>query len=175
MRWTLRRVRVYWPSMLGDCFKYYKGCEACQKFGPVQTAPASMLHPIVKPWPFRGWGLDFVGEIYPSSTKGHKFMLVTTDYFTKWVEVVPLWNMTHRKLIDFLMNHIVYRFGIPWSLATDQGAAFMSDQFKEYASSLGIKLLNSLPYYAQANGQAEASNKTLIKLIKRKIEEKMRR
>jgi hypothetical protein len=131
-----------------------------------------MLHPIVKPWPFRGWGLDFVGEIYPSSTKGHKFMLVTTDYFTKWVEVVPLWNMTHRKLIDFLMNHIVYRFDIPWSLTTDQGAAFMSGQFKEYASSLGIKLLNSLPYYAQANGQAEASNKTLIKLIKRKIEEK---
>jgi hypothetical protein len=51
----------------------------------------------------------------------------------------------------------------------------MSHQFKEYASSLGIKLLNSSPYYAQANERAEASNKTLIKLIKRKIEERPRR
>jgi hypothetical protein len=130
-----------------------------------------MLHHIVKPWPFSGWGLDFIGEIHPSSTKGHRFVLVTTDYFTKWVEVVPLQNMTHRELIDVVMNHIVYRFDIPQTLTTDQGAAFMSCQFKEYASSVGIKLLNLSPYYAQANGQADAS-KTLIKLITRKIEER---
>jgi hypothetical protein len=48
-------------------------------------------------------------------------------------------------------------------------------QFKEFADSLRIKLLNSSPYYAQANGQAEASNKILIKLIKRKVEEHPRR
>ena len=51
----------------------------------------------------------------------------------------------------------------------------MSHQFREFAGSLGIKLLNSLPYYAQANGQAESSNKTLIKLIKKKIEEHPKR
>ena len=51
----------------------------------------------------------------------------------------------------------------------------MSHQFREFAESFGIKLLNSSPYYAQANGQAESSNKTLIRLIKKKIEEKPRR
>jgi hypothetical protein len=51
----------------------------------------------------------------------------------------------------------------------------MSRQFKDFASSLRIKLLNSSPYYAQANGQDEASNKILIGLIKKKIEEKPRR
>jgi transposase InsO family protein len=137
--------------------------------------PASVLHHIIKPWPFRSWGLDFIGEIHPSSTKGQRFVLVVTDYFTKWVEALPLRNMTHRDLISFVMNNIVYRFGIPQTQTTDQGVAFMSHQFKDFASSLGIKLLNSSSYYAQANGQAEASNKTLIKLIKRKIEEKSRR
>jgi transposase InsO family protein len=58
---------------------------------------------------------------------------------------------------------------------TDQGASYMSHQFKEFASALKIKLLNSLPYYAQANGQAKSSNKVLIKLIKKKIDEHMRR
>jgi hypothetical protein len=55
---------------------------------------------------------------------------------------------------------------------------FTSDEFKDFAAGLGIKLLNSLnssPYYAQANGQAEASNKCLIKLIKRKVDEHPRK
>jgi hypothetical protein len=51
----------------------------------------------------------------------------------------------------------------------------MSHQFKEFAASLKINLLNSSPHYAQVNGQAEASNKSLIKLIKRKIEAQPRR
>ena len=48
------------------------------------------LHSIVKPWPFREWAMDLIGKIYPASSKGYDFILVTTDYFTKWVEVVPL-------------------------------------------------------------------------------------
>ena len=127
-----------------------------------------MLNLIIRPWPFRGWGLDFIGEIHPSSSKRHRFVLVATDYFTKWTEAVPLKNMTHKEVISFVLEHIIHRFGIPQTLTTDQGASFMSHQFREFVESLGIKLLNSSPNYAQANGQAESSNKTLIKLIKKK-------
>jgi hypothetical protein len=126
---------VYWPNMLVDCFKYYKGCEACQKFGKIQSAPASMLHPIVRPWSFRGRGLDFIGEVHPASTKGHHFMLVATDYFTKWVEAMPLKGMTHKELINFVLEHIMHRLGIPQTLTTDQGPAFMSHQFAEFTKS----------------------------------------
>jgi hypothetical protein len=86
MKWLLRRSGFYWPNMIADCFKYYKGCQVCQKFGDLQLVPAAELHPIIKPCPFRGWGLDFIGEIHPSSSKGHRFVLVATDYFTKWTE-----------------------------------------------------------------------------------------
>jgi hypothetical protein len=151
MKWMLRRAGFYWPAMIEDCFKYYKGCKACQRFGDVQLAPASMLHPVVKPWPFQGWGLDFVGEIHPSSSKGHRFVLVAIDYFTKWTKAVPLRNMTHKEVIHFMLEHIVHWFGLPQTLTTDEGASFMSHQFKEFASSLKIKLLNSSPHYAQAN------------------------
>jgi hypothetical protein len=48
----------------------------------------------------------------------------------------------------------------------------MSSQFREFKASLKIKLSNSSPYYAQSNGQAEISNKTIVGLIKKKIEEK---
>ena len=44
-------------------------------------------------------GLDFIGQINSPSSKGHRFVLVATDYFTKWTEAVPLKNMTHREVI----------------------------------------------------------------------------
>ena len=70
--------------MMVDCFIYYKGCEECQRLGNVQLVLVALLHPIIKPWPFRGWVLDFIGQINPPSSKGHRFMLVAMDYFTKW-------------------------------------------------------------------------------------------
>jgi IS30 family transposase len=77
----------------------------------------------------------------------------------------------HKGVIHFILEHIIQRFGIPQTLTMDQGPSFMSYQVHEFAKSLKIKLFSSSPYYAQANGQTESSNKTLIKLIKKKIEE----
>ena len=129
------------------------------------------MNPIIKPWSFRGWGIDLIGQIYPPSSKNHKFILVATKYFTKWVEVIPLKTVTSKERIEFVKEHIVYRLGTSLTIMTDQGSMFVLEEFGEFAASMGIKLLNSSPYYAQANGQAEASNKEIIKLIKRKIEE----
>jgi hypothetical protein len=79
MKWLLRRASFYWPTMIADCFCYYKGCEECQRFRNIQLMPTAMLHPIIKPLPFHGWGLDFIGQIHPPSFNGHRFMLVATD------------------------------------------------------------------------------------------------
>jgi hypothetical protein len=62
MKLLLHRANFYWSSILNDCFKYYKGCESCQKFRDVQLACAAMLHPIIKSLPFHEWVLDFVGH-----------------------------------------------------------------------------------------------------------------
>jgi hypothetical protein len=122
MKWPIQRAGLYWP-----------------------TAPASMLHPVVMVWPFRGWGLDFVGEVHPASSKGHRFVLAVTNYYTKWTKVVPLRNMMHREVISFVQEDIIHRFGIPQTLTMDQGAYFMSHQFREFTASMKIKVLNSSP------------------------------
>jgi len=57
----------------------------------------------------------------------------------------------------------------------DQGSSFISKEVPDFAESYKIKILNSSPYYAKANGQAESSNKILIKLMKKMIEENLRR
>jgi hypothetical protein len=56
--------------MVDDCIKYQKGREACQRFGNIQLAHACVMNSIVKSWPFRGWGLHFIGEIHHRSSKG---------------------------------------------------------------------------------------------------------
>ena len=62
---VLNRQRVYWPTMIKDCIQFAKSCEECQKHGVVQHLPASELHAVIKPWPFRGWALDLIGQIHP--------------------------------------------------------------------------------------------------------------
>jgi hypothetical protein len=133
--------------MINDYFRYYKGCESCQKFRDVQLTPVAMLHTIIKPWSFHGWTLDFVGHIHPASSKDHRFVLVAMDYFTKWTEAVPLKNMMHREVIYFILEYIIHRFSIPQT-----SMPFMSHQVHEFAESLKIKLLSFSPYYGQANG-----------------------
>ena len=61
MKWIIRRTGHFWPIILEDCFEYYKGCQDCQCFGNVQKSPAMAMNPIIKPWPFRGWGIDHIG------------------------------------------------------------------------------------------------------------------
>ena len=84
-------------------------------------------------------------------------------------------SVASKDVISFVKEHIIHRFGIPQTITTDGGSVFISEEFRKFADDMGIKLIRSSPYYAQANGQAEASNQSLIKLIKRKIDEYPRR
>jgi hypothetical protein len=54
MKWLLRRGGFYWSTIIVNCFRYYKGCEDCQKFDNIHLVPAAMMHPIINPWLFRG-------------------------------------------------------------------------------------------------------------------------
>ncbi|CAL2270793.1 unnamed protein product [Prunus armeniaca] len=119
MRWLLRRHDYYWPTILKYCIEYTKGCKDCQKHGPIQHVPPGPMNPIVKAWPFKGWAMDVIGQIHPKSSKGHKYILVATDFFTKWVEAVPLKQVTQVEVIEFIEKNIIHRFGLPESIMTD--------------------------------------------------------
>jgi hypothetical protein len=129
------------------------------------------MNPIIKPWSFRGWGMDMIGKINPPSSKGHQYILAITDYFTKWVEAIPMKIVTSKNVINFIKEHVIHRFGIPQTITTDGGSVFISEEFRKFVADVEIKLIRSSPYYAQVHGQDEASNQSLIKLIKRKINE----
>jgi hypothetical protein len=137
--------------------------------------PALVMNPIIKPWPFRGWGMNMIDKINPPSSKGHQYILAIMNYFTKWVESIPMKSVTSKYVINFIKEHVIHMFVIPQTITTDGGSVFRSEEFRKFTADVGIELIRSSPYYAQANGQVETSTQRHIKLIKRKIDEHHRR
>ena len=87
---------------------------------PEHTPTGGELNPLSSPWPFAQWGLDILGP-FPNATGNRKFLLVGTDYFTKWVEAEALANIRDVDVKKFLWKNIVTRFGTPHTLVLDNG------------------------------------------------------
>ena len=124
MRWLLRRHLYYWRSIFKNCIEYAKGCQVCQKHRIIRHVPIDKLHLIIKSWPFKGWAMDMIGKIHPPSLKHHCFILVATDYFTKWVEAKPYKAVDQTEVIGFIKD-LIHRFGIPQTITADNGLQLM--------------------------------------------------
>ena len=83
------------------------------------------LQPQVLIEPFKRWALNFVGPITLAS-KGKSYILVCTDYVTKWIEAKALPRATKQAVADFLYEDIFTCFGVPREIVTDQGTQFTS-------------------------------------------------
>ncbi|XP_070029276.1 uncharacterized protein [Nicotiana sylvestris] len=94
-------------------------------------SPPSELHTMSAPCPFVAWGMDVIGPIEPATSNGHRFILVAIDYFTKWVEAVTFKSVTKKAVVEFDHSNIIYRFGIPKVIITDNAANLNIHLMKE--------------------------------------------
>ncbi|KAL6344173.1 hypothetical protein AAG906_031887 [Vitis piasezkii] len=139
--------------MVKDCMEYAKKCQSCQFHSNFIHQPLEPLHPTIASWPFDAWGLDVVRPITPKSSYGHAYILAATDYFS---------------------NNIIYRYGVPRYIITDNGKPFYNKLMSNICERFGFKQHKSSMYNAPANGLAEAFNKTFCNLLK-KIFDKSKR
>ncbi|KAL2623020.1 hypothetical protein R1flu_003225 [Riccia fluitans] len=100
---------VWWPHIFQDCDKYKDTCHGCQRVGPLEQYRRPPLKVSETTGPFKKWGLDFVGPIYPVASNGRRYLLVATDYATKWVEAANLPNCIVRSTAEFLYSYILAR------------------------------------------------------------------
>ena len=98
--------------MQREAQEYVKKCDQCQKFTPNIHQPGGVLHPLSCPWPFAQWDLDIAGH-FPKAAGNKRYLLVSMDYFTKWVEAEPLANIRDVDVKRFVWKNIVTQFGIP--------------------------------------------------------------
>ena len=126
------------------------------------------LGTITSPWPFTQWGIDIVRKL-PTTLAQKKLLLVATNYFSKWVEAEAFASVKDKDVVQFVWKNIIYKFGMPQLIVTDNGPQFDSRVYRNFCNELKIKNLYSTPRYPQSNGQAKSSNKTLVTALKKHL------
>ena len=105
------------------------------------------------------------------SFKGYTWILATTKCFTKWVEAIPLKKATGPTMANFMKENIICRFGIPRRILLDNGTFFIKTSVRESLALYDVDHVKSTPYYPKGNGQAKATNKTLLKVLSKMVHE----
>jgi len=164
-------VGYYWPTLFKDAHEYVRKCKICQTTAGRQRKHALSLQPVNIEQPFEQWGLDIIGEIIPHSSKQHKYILTVTNYFTKWVESIPLKVANSDNIIEFIEQFIITRFDVQSTLMFDNASYFTGNAMTKFALKRGFKLKYYVNYYPQGNGLAESTNKNLIIIIKQTVDQ----
>nr|GEW04638.1 hypothetical protein [Tanacetum cinerariifolium] len=113
-------------------------------------------------------GLDFMGP-FPNS-KGNKYILVSIDYLSKWVEAKALPTNDARVVVKFLKS-LFSRFGTPKAIISDRGTHFCNDQFAKVVSKYRVNHRLSTAYHPQTSGQVEVTNRGLKRILERTVNE----
>lgn len=98
---------------------------------------------------------------FPPISKGHKYLLVAIDYFTRWVEAKLVNSIAKQRIINFIFHNIIYHFGIPLQIIMDNGTHFIGKWLGKFCEDSGIKLSFAPMYHKQANGWVKVTNQTM--------------
>ncbi|XP_043700072.1 uncharacterized protein LOC122650748 [Telopea speciosissima] len=108
------------PYLCKEAMSFVCKCLKCQKFAPITCQPATELTSISSLLPFVQWGMDILGP-FPKASGGRQFVVMAVDYFTKWIEAEALAMISAAKVWKFFLHFVIYRYGIPRTLITDNG------------------------------------------------------
>eukprot|EP00731_Ephydatia_muelleri_P018182 Em0011g222a len=170
---TLYRIkeRFMWHGMVKDVVSLLSKCDVCQRMNRKLTTGVPELHPIPVKAPWYMVGIDFIGTLSPVAKDGSRYILTISDYFTKWVEVVPTVNKMASTVASSLFK-IFMRMGLPRVLLSDNGSEFCNALNDQLSEMLGIKRRLTTPYHPQANGLDERFNQTLQNMLVKYVSSK---
>jgi len=158
---------------LHDAEKIVRTCKGCQFYAKQTHLPAQALQTIPITWPFAVWGLDMVGPLR-KAPGGFTHLLVAVDKFTKWIEAKPIMTIDSKEAVKFFLD-IVYRFGIPNSIITDNGTNFTGQFFQEFAEGYGIRIGWASVGHPCTNGQVERANGLILQGLKPQIFDQLKK
>ena len=131
------RQGFYWPTVVASATDVVRTCEGCQFYARKTHLPAHVLQTIPITLPFAVWGLDLVGPLQ-KAPRGFTHLLVAVDKFSKWIEARPIGKIKSEQVV--LFTDIVFRFGVPNSIITDNGTQFTIKKFLAFCDSYHIRV-----------------------------------
>ena len=159
---TLGRVRerYYCHKSTVDTTEFIRTCDTCQRRTGHKPTPRAMLESVPIEGPFEMIAMDIL-EL-PLTTKGNRYALVVSDYFTRWPEAFALKDQKAETVARTFVDGVVSRHGIPSVLHSDQGPNFESSLIKEMCHLLGITKVRTTP---QCDGLVERLNRTVLNML----------
>ena len=167
---TYKRMQslLYWPNLSLDVKTFTKHCQVCQVYKPEGRKTAGMLQQTIVSQPWEMLGVDIMGP-FPRSTKQNEYLLVFVDYYSKWVELFALRQVTGKTVSSILIREILTRWGVPEYVLSDRGSQFVSDVFEETCQRWNLKHKLTTSYHPQTN-LTERVNRTLKTMIASYVE-----
>ena len=166
IRRTLLSVkqRFFWPRVKRDIEQWCKECDDCARVKSRPNHRAKLQQEAVGER-FERVAIDIMGEL-PETENGHKYILVVSDYFTKWTQAFALKDQTAFTVADVLMNQCFSLFGLPRWIHSDQGRNFESELFAQLCKLLDVRKTRTTVYHPQSDGQVERFNRTCQQMLK---------
>ena len=158
------RDRYYWPKMYMDVEHYVLSCESCAMRKTPKQRTATPLLPLPVTGPGERWAVDCLGPFVESTNK-NRYVVVFTDYCTRWVECFAVPNIEARTIADLLVKEIMSRHGAPRVLLSDRGSNFLSSLVKEVCFLMNTNKIFTTSYRPQTDGLVERYNATLAQCI----------
>ena len=164
---------LWWPTLFLDAAECVSSCDQCQRTKVPIRKDNMPLRPMMGARAFAKWGIDYVGPINPPAHKTRaQYIIVATDYLTKWVEAKATQKNDARTTACFLYEYVFTRYGLPIEIVSDRGTHFINEVIEYLLEEFLVIHKKSAPYHPQANGQAESTNKILCTVLTKIVEEK---
>ena len=163
------RAGYFWPILFKDSHDYVKKCDACQMYARNDFRMEIPLHVSLPLIPFEKWGIDYVGKVHPNSSRGMTYIVVVTEYLTKWAEAKTVKIDTTAHTVTFTSENIISRFGCPKILVSDRGTHFLNDLIAAITRRFQINHRKTMSYHPQTNGQMERVNVILVSILRKTV------
>jgi len=153
--------------MKREIAKYVAECDTCQRVKDSQLKVAGTLHPLPIPsWKWEDISMDFIVGL-PNTSQHHDSIWVIIDRLTKTTHFIPVHTTCNAKrYAEIYLDRIVCLHRVPKTIISDRGAQLIARFWKQLQESLGTKLIRSLAYHLQTDGQIERVNQILEDMLR---------
>ncbi|KAI8513239.1 hypothetical protein Bbelb_098780 [Branchiostoma belcheri] len=163
----------YWPGLTKDVVVHVTCCDTCATTKGGRRRPRAPLQSSDVGYPNKRIAIDIVGPL-PKTTLGNKYVLVLSDYFSKWVEVFPMPDETALTVAQIIFEGWICVHGPPERIHTDQGRNFESALIAELCKFMKIGKTRTTPYHPQSDGMVERFNRTLGNVLRAYVSDNQR-
>ncbi|RVE49202.1 hypothetical protein evm_006094 [Chilo suppressalis] len=164
---THRRIALhyYWPHLYECVKKYVSECETCKQYKPVNTArPGLMGSPKKVTKPFEAISCDLLGP-FPNSRNRNTYLIVVSDYFSKYVMLHPIRSATGMAVANFIEKYVFLVHGVCKTIFIDNGPQYVSSHFRQLLTKYNVPNIYYNPKYHPQTNQAERANRNIVHAI----------